>query len=162
MQNEELELIRIDSKKKPQKTIMECIIKPSDTLLSISIKYNVPIAELKRVNNILKDQEFYALRKMKIPVQPFSLLLPEDHQEERTKDGWMVESRESKALARWREAICPSSHLEDVVVEQQHLLPEDRMVREKTWGSNHVMLRVYAACMVIGFIAFLIIMNLKK
>ena len=71
-------------------------IQPSDSLVSLSIKYKVPIAELKRVNNILTDQGFFALKKIKIPVKPFSLILqPDDmHGSEnvRSKNGWLVES----------------------------------------------------------------------
>ena len=52
-ENEEVQLVRVDSKKTEQKTIMEHLIEPGDTLLSLSIKFNVPIAELKRENNIL-------------------------------------------------------------------------------------------------------------
>ena len=58
-ENEEVQLVRDDSRKTQQKTIMEHIIEPGDTLLSLSIKFNVPIAELKRVNNILSEQGFY-------------------------------------------------------------------------------------------------------
>ena len=58
-ENEEVQLVRVDSRKTQQKTIMEHIIEPGDTLLSLSIKFNVPIAELKRVNNILSEQGFY-------------------------------------------------------------------------------------------------------
>ena len=47
-ENEEVQLVRVDSKKTEQKTIMEHLIEPGDTLLSLSIKFNVPIAELKR------------------------------------------------------------------------------------------------------------------
>ena len=96
---EEMQLERLDYKKtedggKPRQkdTVMQCDIKPGDTLLSLSIKYKVPVAELKRVNNILADQGFYALKRIKIPVKPFSLLLPEDFEEERSQTGWLEES----------------------------------------------------------------------
>lgn len=79
----------------PDQTI-QCDIQPSDTLLSLSLKYNVPLAELKRVNNILSDQGFYALKRIKIPVRPHSLLLPDVHdRRNRNNNGWVVESKES-------------------------------------------------------------------
>jgi len=80
---------------------MDCNIQPSDTLLSLAFKYNVQVAELKRVNNILGDAEFFALKKIKIPVQPTSLLteiLPGDPPELGVFDnnnGWKVENKES-------------------------------------------------------------------
>merc|ERR1719431_154133 len=78
---------------------IETDIQPSDTLLSLSLKYNVPLAELKRVNNFIRDDEFYALKRIKIPVRPTSLpteLLPGDHSDKlRNNNGWFVESKES-------------------------------------------------------------------
>ena len=35
----------------------------------------VPIAEIKRVNNILTEQGFFALKRIKIPVKPYSYLI---------------------------------------------------------------------------------------
>jgi LysM repeat protein len=83
-------------RKAPEPTL-QCDIQPSDTLLSLSLKYNVPIAELKRVNNILTDQGFYALKRIKIPVKPYSLLLPDVHGSERgqNNNGWLVESNKA-------------------------------------------------------------------
>jgi len=79
----------------PDQTI-QCDIQPTDTLLSLSLKYNVPLAELKRVNNILTDQGFYALKRIKIPVRPHSLLLPDVHDRRSSNNnGWVVESKES-------------------------------------------------------------------
>jgi len=80
---------------------MEYMIQPDDTLVSISFKYKVQVAELKRVNMILKDAEFFALKKMKIPVHPTSLLteiLPGDPSPEQgvfqNNNGWKVENKE--------------------------------------------------------------------
>lgn len=82
------------SKQPPDQTI-QCDIQPSDTLLSISLKYNIPLAELKRVNNIISEQGFYALKRIKIPVRPHSLLIPDVHDHARNNNGWVVESKES-------------------------------------------------------------------
>jgi len=78
---------------------MEYTIKPEDTLLTISFKYNIQVAELKRVNKILRDNEFFALKKLKIPVQPTSLLteiLPGDAPLDvfENNNGWKVENKE--------------------------------------------------------------------
>ena len=80
---------------------MEYVIQPDDTLVSISFKYNVQMAELKRLNMILNDAEFFALKKLKIPVHPTSLLtemLPGDPPLEQgifeNNNGWKVENKE--------------------------------------------------------------------
>jgi len=80
---------------------MEYKIQPDDTLVSISFKYKVQVAELKRINMILRDAEFFALKKMKIPVHPTSLLteiLPGDPPPEQgvfqNNNGWKVENKE--------------------------------------------------------------------
>ena len=39
----------------------------SDTLNNISLRYNVSVAELKKVNNIWSDQDFYGLKRIKVP-----------------------------------------------------------------------------------------------
>ena len=49
-------------------------IQPNETLTSVSLKYNVATSELKRVNNLLTENEFFALKRIKIPVKPSSLL----------------------------------------------------------------------------------------
>ena len=86
---------------KPRDQTMEYVIQPDDTLVSISFKYNVHIAELKRVNMILNDMEFFALKNLKIPVHPASLLtemLPGDPPLEQgifqNNNGWKVENKE--------------------------------------------------------------------
>lgn len=49
-------------------------VQPGETLASLSLKYNLHLAELKRVNNLISDNEFFALKRIKIPVKPDSLL----------------------------------------------------------------------------------------
>ena len=144
-------LMRVDLKKIQQKAILEHMIEPSDTLLSISIKFNVPIAELKRVNNILTNQSFYALRILKVPVQPFSLLLPEGHQEQRAEGGLLREGKEPGWVA-----TSSTSHLEEVLVERMPLLQHRRSEKMGVF-SNCVLVRVYSACMIAGVIGFIVI-----
>ncbi|XP_072520702.1 lysM and putative peptidoglycan-binding domain-containing protein 3 [Salminus brasiliensis] len=47
-------------------------IKEGDTLISISLQYFCSVADLKRANNLLTEQDFFALRSIKIPVRRFS------------------------------------------------------------------------------------------
>jgi len=84
----------------PADQTIQCDIQPNDTLLSLSLKYNVPLAELKRVNNILSDQGFYALKRIKIPVRPHSFLLPDVHDcRGSNNNGWVVESKDSPTFS---------------------------------------------------------------
>ena len=87
-------------RRRPQDPTIQRDIQHSDSLVSLSIKYKVPIAELKRVNNILTEQGFFALKKIKIPVKPYSLLQPDDidgSENVRSNNGWLVESNKSSS-----------------------------------------------------------------
>lgn len=89
----------------PLDQCVEAEVQPGDTLTKISLKYNIPVAELKRVNNILSEQQFYALKRIKIPVRAASLLtelLPAVHQangEEKLDNGWYVRDLPSPVLS---------------------------------------------------------------
>jgi len=51
------------------------------------------VAELKRVNNLLTENEFFALKRIKIPVKPSSLLtelLPSQTQGSNEGSGWII------------------------------------------------------------------------
>ena len=82
--------------KQPRDQTIECDIQPSDSLKTLSLKYNIPVSELKRVNNIINEAEFFALKRIKIPVKPTSFLtdlLPGVHSEEsKNNNGWLVDS----------------------------------------------------------------------
>lgn len=83
----------------PKDQTIECDIQPSDTLQSLALKYNIPLAELKRVNNILQDNGFFALKRIKIPVKPASFLkdlIPGVHSEDNRRDnGWYVDHKDT-------------------------------------------------------------------
>lgn len=49
-------------------------IQEGDTLNAISLQYCCTVADIKRVNNLISDQDFFALRSIKIPVKKFSSL----------------------------------------------------------------------------------------
>ncbi|KAJ0019414.1 hypothetical protein NQD34_006983 [Periophthalmus magnuspinnatus] len=49
-------------------------IQEGDTLNSIALQYHCTVADIKRANNLLKEQDFFALRSIKIPVKRFSIL----------------------------------------------------------------------------------------
>ncbi|KAL7673873.1 hypothetical protein ACOME3_000153 [Neoechinorhynchus agilis] len=72
----------------------------NDSLQSISIRYRVPITELRRLNGITTDLDFHALRTIKIPAIPFGPLwniiqaetIPEDRRNPSTNDADQIQS----------------------------------------------------------------------
>ncbi|CAB3407801.1 unnamed protein product [Caenorhabditis bovis] len=50
-------------------------VKHGDTLNKLAIKYQVNVAEIKRVNNMVSEQDFLALSKVKIPVSRMRVAL---------------------------------------------------------------------------------------
>uniref|UniRef100_A0A1I7UXZ3 LysM domain-containing protein n=1 Tax=Caenorhabditis tropicalis TaxID=1561998 RepID=A0A1I7UXZ3_9PELO len=55
--------------------LIERKIKNGDTLNKLAIKYQVNVAEIKRVNNMVSEQDFLALSKVKIPVSRMRMAL---------------------------------------------------------------------------------------
>lgn len=53
---------------------IEKLLDPGETLLTLSLKFNCPVAELKRINHILRDNEIFARRKIKVPIKPGSFV----------------------------------------------------------------------------------------
>uniref|UniRef100_A0A8C6W3U7 LysM and putative peptidoglycan-binding domain-containing protein 3 n=1 Tax=Nannospalax galili TaxID=1026970 RepID=A0A8C6W3U7_NANGA len=49
-------------------------IQEGDTLNAVALQYCCTVADIKRVNNLISDQDFFALRSIKIPVKKFSSL----------------------------------------------------------------------------------------
>jgi len=48
-------------------------VNKEDTLIVFSMKFNVTIPELKRINSLLNDRDIYALSAIKIPIKPNSI-----------------------------------------------------------------------------------------
>lgn len=53
---------------------VEWSIKEGDTLSSLSLKSGCTMSHLKRANNLITDQDFYALSVIKIPVKKYGIL----------------------------------------------------------------------------------------
>lgn len=49
-------------------------VQEGDTLNSLALQYHCSVGDLKRANNLLTEQDFFALRSVKIPVRRFSVL----------------------------------------------------------------------------------------
>ncbi|CAE1274653.1 unnamed protein product [Acanthosepion pharaonis] len=45
-----------------------------DTVQSLSIKYACPISELKRVNHLIRDQDLFGLKHIKVPIKKYGII----------------------------------------------------------------------------------------
>ncbi|XP_044745396.1 lysM and putative peptidoglycan-binding domain-containing protein 3 isoform X2 [Coccinella septempunctata] len=65
----------------PRKEIptVEKTVQEGDTLQSLAIRYCCTIEDIKRLNNIHKENEIYARNTIKVPVKPFSEALAPVH-----------------------------------------------------------------------------------
>ncbi|GAV04691.1 hypothetical protein RvY_14938-2 [Ramazzottius varieornatus] len=54
--------------------LVDVPIEPGDTLPSFAIKYHVTTSELKRLNNMFQDQDFYGYTQLKVPIHKYSRL----------------------------------------------------------------------------------------
>lgn len=77
--NEETELFVRKSSPRKEIPSIEKDIEDGDTLQSIAIKYHCTIEDLKRLNNIHKENEIYARNKIKVPIHPISMAIAGVH-----------------------------------------------------------------------------------
>ncbi|XP_076847438.1 lysM and putative peptidoglycan-binding domain-containing protein 4 isoform X2 [Brachyhypopomus gauderio] len=54
--------------------LLERHISHEDSLNKLALQYGCQVADIKRVNNLIKDQDLYALKSIKIPVKKHGLL----------------------------------------------------------------------------------------
>ncbi|XP_055354525.1 lysM and putative peptidoglycan-binding domain-containing protein 3-like isoform X2 [Paramacrobiotus metropolitanus] len=58
----------------PSFVLVDIPIESSDTLPSFAIKYHVTTAELKRLNNMFHDQDFYSRQSLRVPIHKYGIL----------------------------------------------------------------------------------------
>ena len=61
---------------------------PNDTLSKFALQYGCAVAELKIANNLYNEQDFHALKQIKIPIQPHSLLTERAEEEKRRSNAF--------------------------------------------------------------------------
>lgn len=54
---------------------MEAEVLEGETLASLAIRFNVSVADVKRLNKIDKDNEIFARKTLRIPITPHNILL---------------------------------------------------------------------------------------
>lgn len=65
--------------------IVEKPVLPDESIQAFAIRYRVPVSQLRRINNLQNDQEFYALSTCRVPVGRFGIL------HESTPTGTLIE-----------------------------------------------------------------------
>jgi murein DD-endopeptidase MepM/ murein hydrolase activator NlpD len=60
-------------------------VQEGDTLQRVALRYGVPDSEIRRANNLYTDQDFFALKTVKIPIKEHSLLTETMELEKRRK-----------------------------------------------------------------------------
>ncbi|NXS62434.1 LYSM3 protein, partial [Brachypteracias leptosomus] len=88
-------------------------VQEGDTLNAIALQYCCSVADIKRVNNLINDQDFFALRSVRIPVKKFSVLT------------------ETHVSPKGRPALRPAHCSPDV----QETSPPDKFSASETAGS---------------------------
>ncbi|XP_072051042.1 lysM and putative peptidoglycan-binding domain-containing protein 3-like [Amphiura filiformis] len=68
--------------------LVERIILPTDSLQLFSLQYGCPMSEIKRINNLINDQDFHARTKIKLPVRLHGLLQEEDEEKRRRPEAF--------------------------------------------------------------------------
>ncbi|XP_061753507.1 lysM and putative peptidoglycan-binding domain-containing protein 3 [Nerophis ophidion] len=89
-------------------------VKEGDTLNSIALQYHCSVADLKRANNLVTEQDFFALRSVKIPVRRFSMLT-ETHKPGPPKPASLSQTQTSAITALPMESSTDSSSSTDSV-----------------------------------------------
>ncbi|XP_071795341.1 lysM and putative peptidoglycan-binding domain-containing protein 3-like [Asterias amurensis] len=73
----------VDQRKEAEPIFIEREIESGDSLQIFSLQYGCPVSELKRCNNLMNDQDFFALRRIKIPVKQHGLLTETEEERRR-------------------------------------------------------------------------------
>ncbi|VDK77084.1 unnamed protein product [Litomosoides sigmodontis] len=70
---------RWDKATNGNKVIVERKLRPGDNLNKIAVQYSISLSDLKRVNNIVSEQDIYAMPFIKIPVSKLRKELDLEH-----------------------------------------------------------------------------------
>lgn len=68
--------------------LIDIPIEPNETLQAISLKYRTSVFQLKLINNLMSDQEFYGLKSIKVPMPRFGINRERINGHSRDNDGY--------------------------------------------------------------------------
>ncbi|KAJ8976716.1 hypothetical protein NQ317_000148, partial [Molorchus minor] len=77
--DEETELFVRNKPQRKEIPSIEKVMEDGDTLQSLAVRYHCTISDLKRLNNIHKENEIFAKRTIKVPHRPFTMALAGVH-----------------------------------------------------------------------------------
>ncbi|XP_028407047.1 lysM and putative peptidoglycan-binding domain-containing protein 3-like [Dendronephthya gigantea] len=87
---------------------------PNDTLSKFALQYGCTVAELKTVNNFYNEQDFHALKHIKIPIQPHSLLTERAEEERRRENAFANHATGSRSRETSSRGDHSDSDYEDI------------------------------------------------
>ncbi|KAJ9593505.1 hypothetical protein L9F63_014958 [Diploptera punctata] len=96
--SDEEEVIIHSMKEFKKEQYLEKEIQPGDTLQTLSLQFNCPISELKRINNIHRDNEIFARRIIKVPMKLFTNKLVDVHSSSSNKSAKTIELENSTVI----------------------------------------------------------------
>ncbi|XP_019619581.1 PREDICTED: lysM and putative peptidoglycan-binding domain-containing protein 4-like [Branchiostoma belcheri] len=65
--------------------LLDRTIMPGDTLQTFALLYGCTLADLRRANNLMSDQDFHALKTIKVPVKRHGLLTAREEEDRRRR-----------------------------------------------------------------------------
>ncbi|CAH2232218.1 lysM and putative peptidoglycan-binding domain-containing protein 3 isoform X2 [Pararge aegeria] len=112
----EIQLYRI----KPPDHFIEAQVQEGDTLQAIALRFHCSISEVKRINQIHKDNEIFARRTIKVPVTPYSVLTE------------IIPTEPSPEPLPSTSSTSTSLHLENILQSPM----QNRLIQNKDTSSN--------------------------
>ncbi|XP_077318528.1 lysM and putative peptidoglycan-binding domain-containing protein 3 [Lithobates pipiens] len=109
-------------------------IAEGDTLNSIALQHCCTVADLKRANSLINEQDFFALRTIKIPVKRFSLLADPQFspkvKQSRTLPGQPSEEQQYSVLLEAPPLETADSFLQEVDRDIKHIVRSTDVTKE--------------------------------
>ncbi|XP_046399056.1 lysM and putative peptidoglycan-binding domain-containing protein 3 [Ischnura elegans] len=87
----EEEIFALRQKKKAE-NLIEIKLQPGDSLLNIALQYGYSVEELKRINNILRENEIFARTTLKIPSRITEVVAVHKMPQEKSPPGSQIEA----------------------------------------------------------------------
>jgi len=108
--------------------LVERPVREGENLATVALKYRIPVSELKRLNRLQNDKEFFALSGIKIPIKPNSALEEIIQEEEQA----LLNAAEPSTLQRTASVTSAESLADPDMDHCVNYVSIEQMLREKT------------------------------